>query len=299
MKQAIGVDIGGTKIAAALIDGKGTIQHRVDVASDTRSAEHLFQTVVGAIQEVLRLADLTVEELSGIGVGLPGKVDALNGIAVFQNNLPWPNFPIVERLSQEFKQTAIAIDNDVKVAAYAEYRLAQLAPLDVFGYLTISTGIACTNIVNNQIIRGDGFSGEIGFLPVPSSTGLRSLETVCAGPGIQREARLLYDDETITTAQVFERAVQGDQIADQIVNQSAAGVAIGLFAMICLLDPKEIVVGGSVALKNPFYIERVKHVLESYAHAEQLHILPHIRLSELEGHNGLIGAGFLVLPIEN
>ena len=67
------------------------------------------------------------------------------------------------------------------------------------------------------------------------------------------------------------------------------GVAIGLFAMICLLDPKEIVIGGSVAVKNPFYVERIKAVLERYAHKEQMHILPHIRVTDLGGDNGIIG----------
>jgi len=94
-------------------------------------------------------------------------------------------------------------------------------------------------------------------------------------------------------------ALKGEQIANELVDQSAMGVAIGLFAMICLLDPKEIVIGGSVAVKNPFYVERIKAVLERYAHKEQMHILPHIRVTDLGGDNGIIGAGFLVMPAQD
>ena len=112
-------------------------------------------------------------------------------------------------------------------------------------------------------------------------------------------ARALYLDDRVTVAQVFARALKGEQIANELVDQSAMGVAIGLFAMICLLDPKEIVIGGSVAVKNPFYVERIKAVLERYAHKEQMHILPHIRVTELGGDNGIIGAGFLVMPAQD
>ena len=297
MRKAMGVDIGGTKVAAAIIDEQGHITHRVQVPSDTSSSEAMLACVVGVIDACLAEAGVDVSDLTGIGLGIPGKVDSLNGVAIFQNNIPWEKFPVVARLADRYAQVPIAIENDVKAAAYAEYRLAGMGPLDVFGYLTVSTGIACTNIVNHQIIRGDGFSGEIGFLPVPSSTGLRPLESVCAGPGI--EAMALYLDDRITVAQVFARALKGEQIANELVDQSAMGVAIGLFAMICLLDPKEIVIGGSVAVKNPFYVERIKAVLERYAHKEQMHILPHIRVTDLGGDNGIIGAGFLVMPAQD
>ena len=299
MRKAMGVDIGGTKVAAAIIDEQGRITHRVQVPSDTSSSEAMLECVVGVIDACLAEAGVDVSDLTGIGLGIPGKVDSLNGVAIFQNNIPWEKFPVVARLADRYAQVPIAIENDVKAAAYAEYRLAGMGPLDVFGYLTVSTGIACTNIVNPQIIRGDGFSGEIGFLPVPSSTGLRPLESVCAGPGIEAMARALYLDDRITVAQVFARALKGEQIANELVDQSAMGVAIGLFAMICLLDPKEIVIGGSVAVKNPFYVERIKAVLERYAHKEQMHILPHIRVTDLGGDNGIIGAGFLVMPAQD
>ena len=73
-------------------------------------------------------------------------------------------------------------------------------------------------------------------------------------------------------------------------------IAKTLYAIICLLDPEYIVLGGSVALKNPQYIHAVKQRLAQYLHPEQEHILHNITLSKLDGHNGLIGAGLLVIP---
>ena len=156
MRKAMGVDIGGTKVAAAIIDEQGRITHRVQVPSDTSSSEAMLECVVGVIDACLAEAGVDVSDLTGIGLGIPGKVDSLNGVAIFQNNIPWEKFPVVARLANRYAQVPIAIENDVKAAAYAEYRLAGMGPLDVFGYLTVSTGIACTNIVNHQIIREIG-----------------------------------------------------------------------------------------------------------------------------------------------
>lgn len=295
MKQAIGIDIGGTKVAIALINESGEIHHRYEMKSNVTSAEALFQSIVKGVQLVLERAGIAIDAVEGIGVGVPGKVDVDNGVAVYQNNIPWTDFPVVKRLQEAFGIERVKIDNDVKVAAYAEYRLANISPKDMFGYITISTGIACTNIVNDQILRGSGFSGEIGFLPVPSSVGLRPLEEVAAGPGIQAYARSLYQDDTLVTKDVFDRYLQGEPKAIEAINQSAMGVAVGIFSMICLVDPKAIVLGGSVALKNPFYVERIKSILGEMVHPEQKHVLEQFKVSQLGSDNGIVGAGMLVL----
>lgn len=295
MKKALGVDIGGTKIAVAIIDEKGDITHRIDAKTDITSAETVFQTVVNTINQVLIETATTIDDYEGIGMGVPGKVDAINGIAVFQNNIPWENFAVVERFSAVYPNTKIKIDNDVKVAAYAEYRILNLNPEDMFGYITVSTGIAATNIINNQILRGSGFSGEIGFVPVPSSTGLKAVERVAAGPAIEANGRKIYRDETLTTADIFEKWQNCEWEATQVIEQSVIGIALAMYSMICLLDPKVIVLGGSVAVKNEKFVERLKSELTNIAHKEQYHILENIKVSNLDGHNGIIGAGFLVM----
>lgn len=295
MKKSIGIDIGGTKIAAAIIDEQGKIHYPITEKTDTTNAETLFEQVLYVIKHLLSISGEKIEAFDGIGIGLPGKVDVEKGIAVFQNNIPWHNFPIVQRLLEHYPNSVVKIDNDVKVAAYAEYRLLNLAKQDMFGYMTISTGIACTNIINNQILRGSGFSGEVGFVPVPSSVGLKPVELVAAGPAIEKEAQERYGDTTLTTKQVFEKWQQGENIATQVVEQSITGIALTLYSMICLLDPKVIVLGGSVAVHNPKYVERILCELKTMCHEEQMHIIEQIRVTELEGDNGLIGAGFLVM----
>lgn len=296
MKKAIGIDIGGTKTAIAIINQEGTITQRYDYPTETNDSEKLFELIVKGINRLLVETKTTMTNYCGIGLGVPGKVDEVSGIAIYQNNILWHNFPIVERLSTVYPQTKIKIDNDVKVAAYAEYRLLQPEANDMFTYLTISTGIACTNIINEMILRGSGFSGEVGFLQIKTPRGTRTLESIASGPAIADYGQLLYDNKDVTTADVFRLWEQGDDQATTIINESMDAIAKTLYAIICLLDPKYIVLGGSVALKNPQYIHAVKQRLAQYLHPEQEHILHNITLSKLDGHNGLIGAGLLVIP---
>ena len=295
MKQSIGVDIGGTKVAVAIINEKGEIVSRRQAPSEVENADTLFEQVVRLINEELNEHSFSMQEMEGIGIGLPGKVDVENGIAVFQNNIPWPKFPIVQRLQEVYGNIPVKIDNDVKVAAYAEYRLQNLTEKEMFAYVTLSTGIAATNIVHNEILRGAGFSGEIGFIPVHYFGQWMSLEEACSGVGIQKKAQELYQDSSVITKDVFERWCQGDAIETDIIGQAATGIASSLHAMICLLDPHVIVFGGSVSNYNPDYIELVKEILETRLHAEQKHVLKRMVPSTIKGDNGIIGAGLLVL----
>lgn len=294
-QYAIGVDIGGTKVAAGLVDNMGNVIDSLRVPSQVLNAESLFETVCSVIDELLKRHQLTIGDIKGIGVGLPGKVDVENGIAVFQNNIPWQQFPVVARLKEVYGDILIKIDNDVKVAAYAEYRLLNLKSNDMFGYITISTGIASTNIVNNTILRGSGFAGEIGFMPVQSFGQTSGLELACSGPAIASYGKQLYQDDTITTEQVFKRWRDNEPTAQKIIDNTISGLVTALHHMICLLDPKVIVLGGSVAVHNPDFVAKIVTVLKDSLHPEQYHILENIKVSQIEGNNGVIGSAFLVL----
>lgn len=290
---ALGIDIGGTKVAVAIVDRAGRIEHRHELPSNTSSADALFETVLSCIRGVLEASGLEMSDFHGVGAGVPGKVDHKNGVAIFQNNIPWANFEFASRLKTEFGETTrVLIDNDVKVAAYAEYATRELAADDTFTYLTISTGLAATTIVNHTILRGAGFSGEIGFLPLKENDGYIGLEKYAAGPAIQ--AALVGAD---STKEVFDKANMGDEEAVAIIKERAHAMALGLYSIICVLDPNMIVLGGSVAYHNPSYVAEIIEQLSAIVMDEQNHILDNILTSVLGGDNGVIGAGMLAFNL--
>jgi glucokinase len=297
MKKAIGIDIGGTKIAVGIITESGKLLKREEVKSDPSDGENMFARVIEAVEQVLKKSSFSLADIEGIGVGVPGKVDCENGIAIFQNNLPWEQFPITARLREQFGLEQISIDNDVYMAAFAEWKADKVKQNETFVYVTISTGISCSIIQNGSFFRGAGFAGELGLIPVLSKAdnkGNKRLEKVAAGPAIEKLAEKELQVEQITTKEVFAGYANGGCEYLPIIEEVTDNLAQGLYAISCLLDPHKMVFGGSVIVNNPFLLELLKEKLKIYQLPEQQHILDQMSISTLKQDNGVVGAGLRV-----
>ncbi|WP_066387909.1 ROK family protein [Neobacillus mesonae] len=297
MKKAIGIDIGGTKIAAGIISETGELLQRAEAKSDPSDKEKMFTRVVEAVQKVLRDSSLSVADLEGIGAGVPGKVDREQGIAVFQNNLPWAQFPIAARLREQFGIKRITIDNDVYMAAFAEWKAAEAKPDETFVYFTISTGISCSIIHQGQFFRGAGFAGEAGLIPILSKAAgnkLERLEKASAGPAIGALTRKKLQSPDLTTKDVFEQYLAGIPEYRSIIDEVTDNWVQGLYAISCLLDPHKLVFGGSVIANNPFLLDLIKEKLKAYQIPEQQHLLNNLSVSAIKQNNGVVGAGLRV-----
>lgn len=300
MKKAIGIDVGGTKVAAGIVSETGELLFRSEVKSDPSDKEKMFSRVVDAVEQVMEASSLSMSDFEGIGAGIPGKVDRERGIAVFQNNLPWAQFPIAGRLQKKFGPKRIVIDNDVYTAAFAEWKAAGGSKDETFVYVTISTGISCSIIHKGSFFRGAGFAGEIGLMPVLSETvhnENKRLEKVAAGPAIQRYAETSLKRDGLSTEEVFRGYLEGGQEFQPIIDETANALAQGLYAISCLVDPHKMVFGGSVIVHNPFLLDLVKQKLKDYQIPEQQHLLKHMNISTLRQDNGVVGAGLRVFDI--
>lgn len=294
MKKAIGLDIGGTKIAAGIVTERGELLGRVEVKSDPSSREAMFAKVAEAVERVLNEGSDTLANIEGVGVGVPGKVDRKEGIAVYQNNLPWNSFPLKERLQERFKESRITVDNDVYMAAFAEWASSQKDLEETFVYITISTGIASSIIHKGNFIRGAGFAGELGLIPVLIGDSNARLEKIAAGPGIRKLAEKELRQDIESTKEVFVRYLNGFQGYDAVTEQIAGCIAQGVYSISSLIDPHRIVFGGSVIVNNPFLLDLIKTKLKAHQLTEQQHLLNHLYISKLKENNGVIGAGLRV-----
>lgn len=295
MQYAIGLDIGGTKVAAGLISKDGEIVSSYSVKSDVRDAETMYASVKTAISQVMSDASLGWESIEGIGAGVPGLVDSEKGLAIYQANIPWANFPVSKRLKEDFPVSNVVIDNDVRMAALAEWDEKKVSDEELFTYITISTGIASSFIQHKRFIRGAGFSGEVGQIPIvsPFDGEKKRLEEVVSGPGMERAYQLQTADSAITAKIMFENY----QVAthyQEIIDGAAQAIAEKVYAIVALLDPHHIVFGGSVATNNPFFIELIKENMETWLLPDQKHILKDISISHFKQLSGLVGAGVSV-----
>lgn len=294
MTYAIGIDIGGTTIASGIVNQYGDLIQQEIINSDPSDREKMFERVVTCVERLLTHSSIPVDQICGIGIGVPGKVDRENGIAVFQNNLPWDNFPIAERMREVFKVDHIVIDNDVYMAAFAEWSKLGLTDEELFVYLTISTGISCSIIRGGEFVRGAGFAGELGLVPVVSPNEkepIERLEKVAAGPAIEKYAQKFYEDEQMTAEKVFRKLSESDSVAEKLIEDTVASLTHGLYMVTSLLDPHKIVLGGSVVTHNPVLLTHMKEKLATHVIDEQRHILDNIEVSTLGNDQGMIGAG--------
>jgi glucokinase len=289
VEVALGVDIGGTKVAAGLVSAAGECLHYAELPSASEDGDEMFRQVMRAIREVMSEAGVSPAGIRGIGVGVPGKVDREKGVAVMQNNLPWRHFPLADRIREEIP-VPVVLDNDVCMAAHGEWMKRGGSVEETFVYFTISTGIACCTIHRGRILRGAGFSGEIG-LAVFSGEGGR-LEKKAAGPAI---GRLAGGKGPEASRRAMRRFREGDPRMVAAMDGVIEAWARGLYAIICLLDPHRLVLGGGVIHRNPFLLDEIRRRLESLVIPEQRPSLERLSLTTLGERAGCIGAGLRVL----
>ncbi|MDY0393880.1 ROK family protein [Virgibacillus halophilus] len=253
------------------------------------------------VARLLGHSSIPIDEICGFGAGVPGKVDRKQGIAVYQNNLPWRNFHFKDRMREAFGVDTVVIDNDVYMAAFAEWQASGIDAEDLFVYLTISTGISSAIIQGGEFIRGAGFAGEIGLVPVRTANPeqpAERLEWQASGPAIERRARELLKNERVTTEEVFQMFYDGDKQAAQVMEEALEALAHGIYMMASVLDPNKLVFGGSVAVKNPLLLDLIKAKMKNYLIAEQQHVLGNMEIGRLGNDQGIIGAGLRALTFE-
>lgn len=280
----LAVDIGGTKIAAGVMDKENVWLSEIKKKSDTSSATNMYNSLLDSIYEAIEQANLTKEQISHLGITIPGQLDTATGLAIYQNNLPWANFPLGDLLAKEFSACQLAFEHDVVAAALGEWSVRSLTE-ELFVYITVSTGICASIIQQGQPLRGLGLAGEIGFFPIHKDF---VLETYASGSAMERALSL--QKESITLVEAFLRWEQGDQEFELFFDERAYQLAVAIFNMTAMLDPAVIVVGGGVINNQSKFFERIKeHYRQLCKHPIQKNWLARIEPSTLKGTSGLYG----------
>ncbi len=274
----IGVDVGGTKVAAGLVNSSGEIvcQTRRPMVAD-KAPEIGLASVTDAI-DALQAEHAGSRRVSGIGICSPGPLDPKTGVVLNPPNLPcWHNFPLREGIEKLY-QLPVKVDNDANAAALAEARWgAGRGYRNVF-YATIGTGIGTGIILDGRIYHGHtGAAGEGGHISIDyrgprCACGKRGcVEAFAAGPAIARRARTKLREtgepskmleladgniEGVTSEVVSKANAQKDALAHEILSETVDFLAFWLGNMIDLLDPEALVLGGGVAsMLDPFLPE--------------------------------------------
>lgn len=292
------VDIGGTKIAAGVVDDNGKVLARSQTPTDGQDYAAGLNAIIRMLRETALQAGA---ELSGIGIGSTGPVDPIRGEFGDVDFLPgWRGKNLVRDLEQAFHLRA-ALENDGDAAALAEAGWGAGRNRTRLIYVTVGTGIGGGIIFDGKLYRGvDGAHPEVGHHVVdpsgpPCSCGFRGCwESLAAGPAmvtwLERHAPAGYLHRNgITAKRICELARDGDELAQQAVEHEAYYLGLGLANLINLFAPDMIVLSGSIMKSSALFLDRVREVIRSgcrFVPAEKTELT----LASLGDDTNLIGA---------
>lgn len=309
MKYYIGVDLGGTGIKAGLVDQNGTILHK---ESCPTRVELGYETIVVDMAElvdrVLAESGHAMEEITAIGVGIPGVVDPRNGVVPLCSNLNWRRVPLVAELKKHFAKP-VYVDNDATVAAMAEAVSGVSAGVKNSVFLILGTGVGGGIIIDGKVYSGShGVGSEIGHtvidmhgVPCPSGSHRGCIDRYGSASGLirmGREAAARHPESRLHTAgeldakKIIDLAREQDPAAVEAFEEYTDCLAIAMLNIINFVDPEVIVIGGGVSAAGEFLLEPIRQKLKKMIFFPEMPYAE-IKQAKLGNDAGIIGAAML------
>lgn len=295
MSYYLGIDVGGTNIKGMLADERLQPLARRQLPSlGEDGAEAVERQLRLLVQELLQHGGIAANELTGIGMGLPGDWDSELRLLRHCGNLPLAGVPFVQNLERLLGR-AITIENDANAAALAEYHLGAGRGSSNMVFVTVSTGIGAGAVIGGKLYRGAGGSAlELGHTTIdyrarPCSCGNRGCaEQYASGRAIGREASRLLG-RTVTAEEVFGMAAAGDKEMLQVVDAAMEALGAALANVAALLAPEVLVLGGGVSEAGNIVLQSIAVQLRQRCHATVVEHMA-VRKALLGSDAGVYGA---------
>ena len=306
---AIGVDVGGTNVRAALVSRdlslSGENRRRIDKSSPTA----LLEVMAACVEQAMKAAP----GAAGIGVAMKGYVDVKTGITIASGNLGMKNVPVGPYLAKRFG-VPVRVANDVQVATTGEMLYGAGRDYKDFIYLNVGTGIAAGMVLDGRLYGGaSNLAGELGHMTVDRDgpqcpCGQKGcLEEIVSGPGIVAQARIavsqypgsvlapLAESGQLTASKVFALADRGDEAAMGVLRKTAEYLGDGIVNLINLLNPAAVILGGGVFTDAATFIRLLETHVRTHAIGQAARSLRAFETSRLDVDKvGIIGAAAMV-----
>ena len=300
----IGVDVGGTKVAAATVAGQAT-ERLTERPTDLRGSDELLAGIEAAVAEAAGGATP-----AAVGIGVPSQIEHATGTVVSSVNIPLAGVPLRDELSRRLG-APVWVDNDANVAALAEAHTAGAANVVMY---TLGTGVGGGIVIGGRIFRGaTGLGAELGHVVIradgPNCPGAcpnrGCLEALCSGTALGRDGLELAEDKPdsvlgrhlaehakVTGREVVDQARAGDPDAVRLIERFADDLGVGLSNAVNAFEPELIVIGGGLSAAADLFLERAWEEARSRALPA---LFARVRLSVAQASNdaGVIGAGLM------
>ncbi len=310
----IGIDLGGTNIAAAIIDETSSIVRKGSVPTlRERDYTLIVKDMATLALKLVKEHGLEITDIHSVGIGSPGIVDTENGLIVYANNLHFKNTPIRDEFNKYFK-VPVYIENDANAAAYGEFIAGVGEKYSDFVAVTLGTGVGSGVIINNKIITGSYHGGaELGHMVIQvggstCSCGRKGCwEEYSSATALIREGKKAAiaheksklnelidgDIDKMNAKIVFDAAQAGDKVASDIIEWYIDYLAIGLVNLINIFQPQAIALGGGVSAQKENLIKPLKEKMINEIYGGIENLKTELLVCKLGNDAGIIGAAML------
>jgi glucokinase len=310
-KPVLAIDLGGTKIIAALVSHQGQVMAKEYYHTLAKEGpQSVINRIFSAIDHLLEGRNVALSQLHNISIAAAGAIDLERGVVTSSPNLPgWRDVPLRDMVSSKYEVKTCLI-NDASAGALGEYHFGVGKGVNNLIYLTVGTGIGGGIIINGRLYLGpNGSAGEIGHITIDvngprcSCGNIGCLETLASGTAMAREAirrisrgerstltEMMGDKIENITAKLVEMAAQGgDSLALEVISQAATYLGVGMVNLVNIFNPEMIIVGGGVMQMADLLLEPARQVVEERAFklsAQAVRIVP----SQLGDNAAVLGA---------
>jgi glucokinase len=253
----VGLDLGGTKLRGALCDCGGRILLELEQPTVNTAPDSALPQMIEMVRDLARQSGVALDMLEGVAVGVPGVVDDQGRVALSPNVAFDRQTPLAQTL-EAATAVPVSVDNDGNLSAFGEYTAGRGRSENThsLAFLALGTGVGMGLIVDGHLLHGrSGGAGEIAFLPF----GTDPFSSAAANPAGSFEAavgseaiRFSYKElsgKDARVREIFERAEAGDAGAARVVERTLRDIAMGVGAVIALLDPGIVVMGGGIGAR--------------------------------------------------
>ena len=288
--RVIGVDLGGTKILAGIVDDQGQVERRREYPTPTASQDELLAGLDAAIEELLN------DDIAALGFGLPSPIDQKAGRALQAVNIPLDESVDFRGRMRERFGLPVGIENDANAAAYAEFRFGAARDVETMVMLTLGTGCGGGAVVDGKLFRGWAEFGHMvivhdGIPCQGTCTGRGHLEPYVTGVAATKLAQAEFGP-AVDAHRLVRLANEGEQRAVEILDGIGRHLGSGIGTLVNIFNPELVVIGGGFAAAGDFVLEPAREVMRREALAHAGDRIPIVR-AELGTAAGLIGAGLV------
>ncbi|MFR8642509.1 MAG: ROK family protein [Monoglobus pectinilyticus] len=304
----LGIDLGGTNIAAGIVNKNGEILKKLSCPTlPGRPFDEIIGDMAELCSNLLSISSITEDEIKAIGIGSPGAIDNKNGVVLYAGNLNWTNAAICDELNKYYN-IPINLENDANAAAYGEYAMCGKKVKD-FIFITLGTGIGGGIIIDGKIYRGfNGAGAEVGH----STLVFNGEKCTCGRKGcceaygsvtalIRQTSRsiMLNQDSLMAksykeTGEIngktaFDAAKAGDINAQTVVKQYIEYVADGICSLVNIFEPELLLIGGGISKEGGYLLNPIKEYCEKNYFCKNIR-QTEIGIAVLGNDAGIIGA---------